>query len=114
MPFLSAADSLDRRIADAIRAIPTGQIASYSGIGQRVGLNRGGRRVARMLAGNDDPTLPWHRVLRAGGRIAFAPDSAEFSEQARRLREEGLRVVGARVFATSRVGGGLDEEIWGE
>ena len=112
MPFLSAADTLDQLIADAVRAIPAGQVASYSAIGQCVGLNRGGRRVARMLAGNDDPTLPWHRVLRAGGKIAFAPTSVEFSEQTRRLRSEGLRVVGARVLATARERG-LDEELWG-
>jgi len=113
MPFLSAADSLDRRIVDAIRAIPAGQIVSYSGVGQRVGLTRGGRRVARMLASNDDPTLPWHRVVRAGGRIAFAPGSAEFVEQARRLQAEGVRVIGARAMPASAAVDSLDSAIWG-
>ncbi len=111
MPFLSAAAALDQRIAAAVRAIPAGQVASYSGIGQRIGLTRGGRRVARMLASNDDPTLPWHRVLKAGGRIAFTADSAEFAEQARRLRAEGLRVVGSRVIP-SRGDDDLDTAIW--
>ena len=113
MPFLSAAASLDQRIAAVVRAIPAGQFATYSGVGQRVGLICGGRRVARMLAGNLDPDLPWHRVLRAGGKIAFAPCSDEFSEQARRLRAEGLQIVGARVFATIAADGGLDKELWG-
>jgi methylated-DNA-protein-cysteine methyltransferase-like protein len=41
--------------------------------------------------------LPWHRVLGAGGRIAFPRASRAHREQARRLRAEGLRVVDGRV-----------------
>ena len=41
--------------------------------------------------------LPWQRVLGAGGRIVFPAGSADFREQARRLRSEGVRVVNGRV-----------------
>jgi methylated-DNA-protein-cysteine methyltransferase-like protein len=41
--------------------------------------------------------LPWHRVLGAGGRIAFPKGSRLYAEQARRLRAEGLEVVDGRV-----------------
>jgi len=39
--------------------------------------------------------LPWHRVLAAGGRIAFPTGSRAYLEQRRRLRAEGLSVVRA-------------------
>ena len=65
-----------------------------------------------MLAGNDDPTLPWHRVLRADGRIAFPPGSAGFNEQCRRLRAEGVVVAQGRVKRPSRAQD-LDAAVWG-
>jgi methylated-DNA-protein-cysteine methyltransferase-like protein len=86
--MLSAAAETEQRILAAVRAIPRGQTASYGGIGRRAGLPRGARQVARVLAHNDDPDLPWHRVLRAGGRIAFPPASTGFAEQARVLQVE--------------------------
>jgi len=107
MPPLSAAD-LDERIFAAIRALPVGVIASYGGIGRQIGLARGARRVARALAGNTDPSLPWHRVLRAGGVIAFPADTAAFVEQARRLRAEGHQLRGARVLTAVT----LDAALW--
>jgi methylated-DNA-protein-cysteine methyltransferase-like protein len=45
--------------------------------------------------------LPWHRVLGAGGRIVFPSTSADFREQARRLRAEGVSVKNGRVPATA-------------
>ena len=41
--------------------------------------------------------LPWHRVVAAGGRIAFPRSSRQYHEQARRLRAEGVRVTEGRV-----------------
>jgi methylated-DNA-protein-cysteine methyltransferase-like protein len=67
MPEQSAED----RILAAIRAIPRGQVAGYGHIAQRAGLPGRARLVARILAGNEDSKLPWHRVLRSDGRIAF-------------------------------------------
>lgn len=111
MPALSAADALDARILAAVRAIPRGGWASYGEVARRVGLPRGARRVARALAGNDDPTLPWHRVLRSGGVIAFPPGSDGYERQRALLLAEGLALRGARV----RGEGGsrtLDAALW--
>jgi methylated-DNA-protein-cysteine methyltransferase-like protein len=54
--------------------------------------------------------LPWHRVLGAGGRIAFPKGSREYAEQARRLRAEGVDVVHGRVVC--RAAPDLDELLW--
>ncbi|WP_147651649.1 MGMT family protein [Vulcaniibacterium gelatinicum] len=107
MPELSAAE----RILAAVRAIPRGQVAGYGHVARRAGLPGRARLVARVLAGNGDPALPWHRVLRADGRIAFPPGSPGFREQCARLRREGVKVVNGRV-RMPRAGEDLDAALW--
>jgi methylated-DNA-protein-cysteine methyltransferase-like protein len=107
MPGKSAAD----RIYAAIRAVPAGQVAGYGEIARRAGLPGRARLVARLLSDNADPKLPWHRVLRSDGRIAFPPDHAAFAEQAQRLRAEGVVVESGRV-KNQRAAPTLDELIW--
>src|SRR3990167_5449598 len=107
MPGKSAAD----RILAAIRAVPRGQVAGYGEIARRAGLPGRARLVARMLSENDDPKLPWHRVLRSDGRIAFPPDHAQFAEQQQRLRAEGVRIENGRVRG-QRAAATMDEMIW--
>jgi methylated-DNA-protein-cysteine methyltransferase related protein len=85
------------RVLATVRAIPAGQVLSYGAVAQRAGLPGAARLVARVLADNDDPALPWHRVLRADGRIAFAPDSPSWCEQRDRLLAEGVAVRSGRV-----------------
>jgi methylated-DNA-protein-cysteine methyltransferase related protein len=106
MDALSAAE----RILAAIRAIPRGETAAYGVVALRAGLPGRARMVARLLSQNDDPMLPWHRVLRSDGRSAFPPDC---EEQLKRLRREGVRVDDrGRVRPVKRTKS-LDEEIWG-
>lgn len=100
------------RVFAVIQAIPAGQVAGYGEVARRAGLPGRARMVARLLADSDDARLPWHRVLRADGRIAFPPDSAQHAEQCRRLRAEGVRVEGGRVRG-QRAAATLDEQLWG-
>jgi len=107
MPDLSAAEA----ILAAIRAVPRGQVAGYGGIARRAGLPGRARLVAKILSGNDDPKLPWHRILRSDGRIAFPPDSPGFVEQRQRLRAEGVDVRNGRVHMPQD-DDSLDAAIW--
>jgi methylated-DNA-protein-cysteine methyltransferase-like protein len=107
MPGKSAAD----RIFAAIRAVPAGQVAGYGEIARRAGLPGRARMVAKLLEGNDDPELPWHRVLRSDGRIAFPADHASFAEQSQRLRAEGVQLESGRV-KNQRAAPTMDELIW--
>src|SRR5215475_1586072 len=84
-------------IVETIRAIPEGSVASYGEIAARAGLPGRARLVGRILGELPDAGLPWHRVLRSDGRIAFAPGSRPFREQVRRLAGEGVMVVRGRV-----------------
>lgn len=101
----------EQRILSAIRAVPRGQVASYGAIARRAGLPGRARLVARILGQNDDPELPWHRILRSDGRIAFPPESAEFAEQCRRLRIDGVEPRNGRVRLPQDEGT-LDAALW--
>lgn len=101
-----------RRILATVRAIPPGQVAGYGEVARRAGLPGRARLVAKVLAGNDDPALPWHRVVRADGRIAFPADSPGFGEQCRRLRAEGVPVERGRVRRVPDPAD-LDAVLWG-
>ena len=103
--------SAAERILAAIRAVPRGQVAGYGHIAQRAGLPGRARLVARILSENEDPRLPWHRVLRSDGRIAFPPGSAHFREQSQRLRTEGVKVEKGRVRMPARADD-LDAVLW--
>ena len=102
------------QICRVIAAIPSGRVASYGEVAERAGLPRRARLVGRVLREADEVIeLPWHRVLRADGSLAFAPGSKTFIEQCKRLAAEGVIVNGRRVdlrrFGWQR---DLDTELW--
>ena len=106
------AEEAARRILAAVRAIPAGEVAGYGEVARRAGLPGRARLVAKLLGNSDDPGLPWHRVLRSDGRIAFPEGSPEYLEQSARLRGEGVVVERGRVRG-QRAAPTLDDQIWG-
>jgi methylated-DNA-protein-cysteine methyltransferase-like protein len=104
--------SPELRILAAIRAVPRGEVAGYGHIARRAGLPGRARLVARVLAHHDDPELPWHRILRSDGRIAFAEGTRGWREQSQRLRAEGVRVERGRVKMPAPEAA-LDALLWG-
>ncbi len=100
------------KILAAVRAIPRGQVAGYGEVARRAGLPGRARMVAKILGENNDSKLPWHRVLRSDGRIAFPEGSRGFREQAQRLRSEGVVVVNGKVRG-QKAAASIDEQIWG-
>jgi methylated-DNA-protein-cysteine methyltransferase-like protein len=108
----SRQDTNEARILAAVRAIPRGHVAGYGEVARRAGLPGRARLAARVLSQNADPKLPWHRVLRSDGRIAFPPGSEGHGEQARRLKAEGVKVVDGRVRMPKRMDD-LDAAVWG-
>ena len=88
---------INQEILAAIRRIPYGTVSSYGEVAALAGLPGRARLVAKVLSNSEDDGLPWHRVLRSSGQIAFPPDSEKFLEQAGRLRSEGVEVKQGRV-----------------
>jgi len=98
--FSSPDDPAARRCAVyAIMAqIPPGKVISYGELAALAGLGRAARWVGRLMSQlPDDTTLPWHRVIAAGGRLSLPAGSVAGAEQRARLRAEGLTIVKDRV-----------------
>jgi methylated-DNA-protein-cysteine methyltransferase-like protein len=107
----SSTDPKRQSILVVVRSIAHGEVRGYAEVARAAGLPRHARFVARVLTEAAEPDLPWHRVLRSDGRIAFEPGSRAALEQARRLRAEGLKVDGVRVQRSPR-SDDLDSQLW--
>lgn len=112
MPELSPAA---HAILEVVRSIPRGRVANYAQIAARAGLIGRARLVAWALKQADAASaVPWHRVLRADGRIAFPVGSDAHALQLRLLRRERVPAVAGRVsraFFAWQVDD-LDRALW--
>lgn len=92
-------DRFFARVYALVGEIPRGRVATYGQIAVLLGVPRGARAVGwalRVLPEAHAATVPWHRVVGAGGRIS--PRGGPGPQiQRRRLRREGVRFRGAAV-----------------
>lgn len=97
-PVKSFAD----RVFDAVRAIPSGRVATYGDVAEAAGRPGAARAVGTLMANCGPRQLPAHRVVAAGG--ALGGYGGHESLKASLLRAEGLTVVGRRIrdFAAVR------------
>lgn len=87
--------SARERIHLVVAAIPAGRVSTYGEVATFAGLPGRARWVGRTLGQlPPDSRLPWHRVIRADGRIA--PRGGGEDEQRRRLEAEGIPVSNER------------------
>jgi alkylated DNA nucleotide flippase Atl1 len=76
----------DRQILARVRSTPPGFVRTYGDV------SPGAPRVAgAVLSACDDPTVPWHRIVRADGSLAKG------GRQRRLLEREGVPFKGERV-----------------
>jgi len=76
----------EQQILARVRATPAGFVRTYGDV------SPGAPRVAgAVLHACDDPSLPWHRIVRADGSLAKG------SRQRRLLEREGVPFRGQRV-----------------
>lgn len=92
---LRANEDRDEAFRRIILSIPPGKVSTYGKVAAAAGYPLYHRAVARLLRVDVPDSLPWHRVLGAGGEIKLRQDAA--LEQLRRLRVEGVRFRGERV-----------------
>jgi methylated-DNA-protein-cysteine methyltransferase-like protein len=85
----------DQAFRRVIRSIPKGKVASYGQVAAAAGYPLYHRAVARLLRNDPSNSLPWQRVLGAGGEIKLRLDFA--LEQRFRLELEGVTFSGKRV-----------------
>lgn len=89
---VSQASPFELRVAEMVRQVPAGTVASYGRIAEWVGRPAAARAVGGMLA-RSALDVPAHRVVNAFGRLAPGWER----EQAELLRAEGVRVRGGAV-----------------
>ncbi len=85
------------RVYEAVRAIPRGRVATYGQVAAYVGVPLGARAVGwalRALAKAQERSVPWHRVVGAGGRISPRAGAGPLLQR-KRLRAEGVTFRGA-------------------
>lgn len=105
-------------ILAVVRRIPRGRVTTYGAVAERAGLPRRARLVGKVLSTlANGAAVPWHRVVAAGGRIAFPAGAPSRDEQIRRLRDEGIDAARGRVNMTRHgwgdPAGDLDRWLWG-
>ncbi len=84
----------DAAIRKTIRSIPRGKVATYSQVAAAAGYPMYHRQVAQLLRGAGG-SLPWQRVVGAGGEIKLKFEAG--LEQRTRLEMEGVHFRGKRV-----------------
>lgn len=88
----------DQKIWQVVMAIPSGKVASYGQVAEMAGLGRQARYIGRALGKlPKGHSVPWYRVIRSNGQIAFPESSEIHQEQVSRLEAEGVEVVNGRV-----------------
>lgn len=86
------------QIWQTVKQIPFGQVASYGQIADLAGLPGRSRLVGKALGAVPHCYhLPWYRVLRSNGQIAFPAGSAVAEKQKELLQKENIVVVNNRV-----------------
>lgn len=83
-------------IWQTVLLVPRGRVASYGQVADLAGLPGRARLVGKALqcsAGD----IPWHRIVRSSGQIAFPAGCEQAERQKGLLQEEGVMVLNNRV-----------------
>jgi methylated-DNA-protein-cysteine methyltransferase related protein len=82
-------DQRDEAFRRIIVSIPVGKVSTYGRVAAAAGYPLYHRAVAKLLRCDPVDSLPWHRVVGAGGAIKLKSSAA--TEQRNRLRLEGVK-----------------------
>jgi methylated-DNA-protein-cysteine methyltransferase-like protein len=102
----STGSSMYARIYRTVRRIPRGRVATYGQIARLAGFPNHARLVGyalHNLRDHVDPSVPWHRVINARGRISLGEFSGADLQQ-RLLEAEGVRFDRTHTVSIKRFG----------
>lgn len=77
-------------VFELVRQVPAGRVTTYGDVAGFLGSRRVARHVGFALAALTDPTVPWHRVINAQGRISFKGDTERAQHQRALLEQDGV------------------------
>lgn len=91
-------DSPSKRIYEAVKKIPRGQVATYAQIAELAGNKKMARAVGNALRHNPNPgEIPCHRVVNGKGELSGAFAFGGEDIQAKLLEEEGVEIENGKV-----------------
>ncbi|MEQ7920799.1 MGMT family protein [Xanthomonas sp. WHRI 1810A] len=94
----SAAQARKTALYLTLHQVPEGKVVSYGQLADLAGLGRAARFVGRTLSQlPEGSSLPWHRVVGAGGKLSLQLGTVSGDEQRARLRAEGVNIHNNRV-----------------
>lgn len=86
------------RIYAAVRAIPSGRVATYGDVATLAGLDGHARQVGYALhALPEGHDVPWHRVVNARGEISARSSGDSHELQRHLLEAEGVQFRGEKI-----------------
>lgn len=87
-----------------VRSIPAGRVATYGDVAVLAGRTGAARAVGNVMRSCEDPSVPCHRVIAAGGALGGYTDP---QRKKQRLAAEGVTFSGRRIrrFADLRWAG---------
>lgn len=90
------------KIWKVVQLIPKGKVASYGQVADLAGLPGRARLAGKCLGyvpknGFNGKPVPWYRVIRSSGQIAFGIGSDSFERQRELLMDEGVLIKGRTV-----------------
>ena len=88
-----------QRVYSVVQGVPPGRVVSYGDVARAVGMPGHARQVGRALAalGDSEADVPWHRVVRSTGAIAFGEGTEAARLQEILLAREGIALTSGRV-----------------
>ena len=91
-------DSPTKRIYEAVKQIPYGQVATYAQIAEVAGNKKMSRAVGNALHKNPDPdNIPCFRVVNSKGELSGEFAFGGIGQQAKLLEAEGIEVKDGKV-----------------
>ncbi len=87
-----------KRIYEAVKKIPKGQVATYGKVAEMAGNPRMSRAVGNALHKNPDPEhIPCYRVVNSKGELAGAFAFGGENVQKKLLKADGIEVINGKV-----------------
>ncbi|MGI5840965.1 MAG: MGMT family protein [Patescibacteria group bacterium] len=90
----------NKGVFDAVRSmvkkIPQGKVSTYGNVAQALGIVNP-RVIGWALKGNQDKSIPCHRVVQKGGTLSPGFSLDGWEEQRRRLEQDGLLFDGRQI-----------------
>lgn len=87
-----------KRIYEAVKKIPKGQMATYGKVAEMAGNPRMSRAVGNALHKNPDPEhIPCYRVVNSKGELAGAFAFGGENVQKKLLEADGIEVINGKV-----------------